>query len=216
MPAARVNPADTAFIHRHLVPTSLSFRHDILLYRPTPQSGLTRFLAERGRADRPPYWAYAWAGGAALSLHLQAHPGLVTDRVVVDFGAGSGLVGIAAARAGAGKVWAIDPDPIAHAALTLNAEANGVAIELWEGPDLPRVDLILAGDVFYDADVAAHALPILAAAAAPVLIGDPFRHDLPLAKLDQIAEYEVPDMGGDPPVRAGIFALHGANIGNVP
>ena len=211
-----MTPRPDDFIRTRLTLAPLSFRPDIALYRPTPKSGLIAWLAQQGRADDPPYWAYAWAGGAVLALYLQDHPEIVAGKTVLDFGAGSGLVGIAASLAGAAKVWAIEPDPLAHSAMVLNAEANGVVLKSWTEPALPHVDIILAGDVFYDATVAQRTLPILTAAAArsTVLIGDPFRRDLPLERLDLLAEYAVPDMGGGAPVRAGVFALRPGNIGN--
>lgn len=209
-----LSPED--FIRQRFTLAPLPFRPDISLYRPTPQSGLIGFLAQQGRADDPPYWAYAWAGGAVLALYLRDHPETVAGKTVLDFGAGSGLVGISAARAGATKIWAIEPDPNAHAAMMLNAEANGVTLSSWTEPSLPEVDLILAGDVFYDTSVTRHTLPILAAAAegTKTLVGDPFRRDLPLEHLTPLAEYTVPDMGGGAPVRAGVFALRPGNIGN--
>lgn len=211
-----MSPAD--YIRKRFALAALSFRPDISLYRPTPKSGLISFLAQQGRADDPPYWAYAWAGGAVLAVHLAEHPHVVAGKIVLDFGSGSGLVGIAAAKAGAEKVWAIEPDLLAHAAMLLNAEANGVMLESWTGAGLPEVDLILAGDVFYDVAVARHTLPALLAAATKtkILVGDPFRRDLPLDHLDLLAEYQVPDMGGGEPARAGVFALHPRNIGNAP
>jgi len=218
LPASGVSLPPEEFIRRRFTLAPLPFRPDISLYRPTPQSGLIGFLAQQGRANEPPYWAYAWAGGAVLALYLQDHPETAAGKTVLDFGAGSGLVGIAAARAGATEIWATEPDPNAHAAMMLNAEANGVTIASWTEPTLPEVDLILAGDVFYDTSVIRHTLPILAAAATRtrVLVGDPFRRDLPLDHLDIIAEYTVPDMGGGAPVRAGVFALRPGNIGNAP
>lgn len=202
-------PPET-FIARNLPLTPLAFRPDIRLHRPDPQSGLNAWLATQDRSGTPPYWAYAWGGGAALALYLRDHPEPVKGRTVLDFGAGSGLVGIAAARAGASAVFAIEPDPIGQVALMLNAAANGVEITLRPGPGLPGVDLVLAGDVFYDADIAARTLPILEGAAASgktVLVGDPFRRNLPLDRLRQIAEYAVPDMGGTAQVKAGVFIL---------
>jgi Predicted methyltransferase len=195
------------FIRSRLVPEPLPFRPDIKLYRPTPQSGLIAWLAEQGRAEDPPYWAYAWAGGAALTLYMRDNPHLVAGRSALDFGAGSGLVGIAAARAGA-IVAAFEPDPIGRAAIALNAAANGVTIEIVDVP--MAAEIVLAGDVFYDKAVAGRTLPALqalAAKGATVLVGDPFRRDLPQAALTLLAEYEVPDMGGGAWLRAGIFAL---------
>jgi predicted nicotinamide N-methyase len=210
-----VRPNPEEFIRDRLLLAPLSFRPDISLYRPTPQSGLAAWLAQMGREDDPPYWAYAWAGGAALTLYLRDHPETVVGKTVVDFGAGSGLVGIAAHLAGASRVHAIEPDPLACAAITLNAVANGAAIDIWSGPDLPQVDIILAGDVYYDSDVAAKTTAILRTSAASVIVGDPFRRDLPLDALDQRAEYQVPDVGGGL-TRAGVFALRPGHNGNAP
>lgn len=203
-----------AFIRTRLVSEPLSFRPDISLYRARPQSGLHRFLAEERHEDTPPYWAYAWAGGAALALHLLHHPDLVVGRSVLDFGAGSGLVGIAAALAGAARVSAFEPDAIGRVAAGLNAEANGVRLDVVATPPC-EVDIVLAGDVFYDAAVAALSLPALddhVARGAIVLVGDPFRRDLPLERLDLIADYAVPDMGSGAAVSAGVFALRPRTI----
>lgn len=172
------------------------------------------FLATEERADAPPYWAYAWAGGAALALYLRDHPETVAGKSVLDFGAGSGLVGIAAGKAGAAPVTAFEPDPLGRIALELNAQANGIGVA--PGAADAVVDVVLAGDVFYDAGVSALTLPALrahAASGAVVLVGDPFRRDLPLDALDQLAEYIVPDMGGGS-VPAGVFALRDQNIGH--
>lgn len=188
----------------------LPFRPDIRLYTPTPQSGLNAWLASEGHDAVPPYWAYAWAGGAALALYLQDRPQSLAGKIVLDFGAGSGVVGIAAMRAGARAVLAIEPDPVARVALQLNAEANGVMLEPWTAPELPEVATVLAGDVFYSPQVVTETLPALtrlARAGADVLVGDPFRRDLPRDKLALIAEYAVSDMGGSDPVRSGVFEL---------
>lgn len=193
-----------------MVLRALPFRPDISIYTPTPQSGLNAWLAGEGLDETPPYWAYAWGGGAALALYLDDHPEAVAGRTVLDFGAGSGLVGIAAMKAGAERVLTIEPNPLGQVALRLNAGANGVSTTLWTGPDLPEVDVVLAGDVFYSAQVVAETLPVLSEMArrgATVLVGDPFRRDLPLDRLDLVARYGVPDMGGSHPVDAGVFAL---------
>jgi predicted nicotinamide N-methyase len=193
------------FIRERFELTPLPFRPDISLYRPTPHSGLNRWLAEQGHGETPPYWAYAWAGGAALALFLAEHPETVSGKSVLDFGAGSGLVSIAAAKAEARTVRAFEPDPIGQVAANLNADANGVDVVVVEEP--AASEIVLAGDVFYDAAVAARTMPVLSELAqrATVLVGDPFRRDLPLEHLDQLAEYRVPDMGGGEPVRAGVF-----------
>lgn len=198
------------FIRTRFVLEPVPLRPDISLYRPMPQSGLTGFLAEHDGADEPPYWAYAWAGGMALALYLRDYPDLVAGRNVLDFGAGSGLVGIAAAKAGTSRVLAFEPDPLGRIALRLNAEANEVEIGRSDAAEKP--DIVLAGDVFYDGEVAASVLPVLSAYAAngaDVLVGDPFRAALPLSALEQIAEYKVPDMGDGALVQAGVFALRG-------
>lgn len=199
-----------AFIQQRLTLQPLPFRPDIRLYTPTPQSGLNAWLASEGHDEVPPYWAYAWAGGAALVLYLQDHPETVTGKSVLDFGAGSGVGGIAALKAGATRAWAMESDPVARIALELNAEANGQTLLPWTAPGLPDVDIVLAGDVFYSSEIVAETLPVLkalAARGARVLVGDPFRRDLPQDQLDLITEYAVSDMGGNDPVRSGVFAL---------
>jgi predicted nicotinamide N-methyase len=190
-----------------MVLAPLPFRPDISLYRPTPKSGLTGWLAEEGRCDEPPYWAYAWAGGAALTLFLRDHPERVAGKSVLDFGAGGGLVAIAAAKAG-GRVTTFEPDPVGRMAAAVNAEANGVDFAVSAG--VTEAEIILAGDVFYDAKVAAQTLPILlelAERGAQVLVGDPFRRDLPVARLTLLVAYDVPDFGSEDLVRAGVFSL---------
>ena len=173
------------------------------LYLAHPGSGLSRL------GSVPPYWAYVWAGGAALARHLRGMD--LRGRRVLDFGAGSGVAGIAAALAGA-KVRARERDPWGRVALGLNAGLNGVALPPARG--MPRVDLVLAGDVFYGAEVAAAVLPVLEGfrnRGAEVLVGDPGRADLPRGRLAQVAEYQVRDMGDAPGVTraAGVYRLTG-------
>ncbi|GAB5428350.1 MAG: methyltransferase [Devosia indica] len=211
MPIAGLTQRAENFIAQRLTLRALPFRPDISIYTPTPQSGLIGWLASEGLDDIPPYWAYAWGGGAALSLYLRDHPQELAGKSVLDFGAGSGLVGLAAAKAGAGQIWAMDADPVARVALQLNAAANQAGIALWELPHLPDAAIVLAGDVFYDPAIVADTLPLLETAAkrgARVLVGDPFRRSLPLDRLEPLATYQVDDMGGTAPVRAGVFALH--------
>src|SRR5262245_12501340 len=150
----------------------------------------------------PPYWAFAWAGGQALARYVLDHPGTVAGQRVLDLAAGSGLVAIAAARAGAAPVIAADIDAFTDPAITLNAEANDVYIEiivqdLLDRPAAPqpRYDVILVGDLFYERDTALRALAFLdrhAATGARVLIGDPGRTYLPRERLARLAEYAVP------------------------
>jgi predicted nicotinamide N-methyase len=145
----------------------------------------------------PPYWAFAWAGGQALARHVLDHPELVTGRRVLDVASGSGLVAIAAAKAGAIDVTATDIDPYAVAAMTINAEANGVHITAERADildDTVTADVLLAGDVCYDKPMAARMLAFLARAAttALVLIGDPGRAHFPDTGFAALATYPVP------------------------
>ncbi|MFG1873117.1 class I SAM-dependent methyltransferase [Micromonospora arborensis] len=158
-----------------------------------------RMEAAVGHALPAPYWASAWAGGQALARHLLDHPELAAGRRVLDLAAGSGLVAIAAALAGATRVIANDIDPYAIAAVTLNARANRVAVDA-VGDDLldstdAEADLVVAGDVFYDRTMADRMLPFLqraAAGGAEVLVGDPGRGHLPTDRLTVLANYPVP------------------------
>jgi predicted nicotinamide N-methyase len=146
----------------------------------------------------PPFWAFAWAGGQGLARHVLDDPALVAGRRVLDFATGSGLVAIAAKKAGAAHVVAADIDPFCAAAVRLNAAANDVALEFC-GRDLVGTDggwdVVLAGDVFYDRALADTLLPWfenLAARGAQIVVGDPGRAYLPRARLRQLAVYEVP------------------------
>ncbi len=147
----------------------------------------------------PPFWAFAWAGGQALSRYLLDHPHEVAGKRVLDFAAGSGLVGIAAMKAGAASVLCADIDPFCTAAVAANADANGVALDftaddLLEAPP-PEVDIICAGDVCYERPMTDRVLAWLAQAkanGARVLIGDPGRTYFPREGLTFLAEYRVP------------------------
>jgi predicted nicotinamide N-methyase len=146
----------------------------------------------------PPYWAFAWAGGQALARFLLDRPETVAGRIVLDFGAGSGIAAIAAAKAGAARVIAAEIDTFARAAIALNAEANGVGIELAEadvvGGDDPAWDVIVAGDVCYEQPMAGAVEAWLRRLArrATVLIGDPQRTYFPRTGLEPLARYAVP------------------------
>ncbi|MFN8829230.1 MAG: class I SAM-dependent methyltransferase [Labrys sp. (in: a-proteobacteria)] len=147
----------------------------------------------------PPFWAFAWAGGQALARYVLDHPATVADKTVIDFASGSGLVAIAAMKAGARQVTACEIDPFAHTAIALNAAANDVAIiidavDRLDGP-APHADVIVAGDIFYQRDIAGRVLAFLEGAArrgSSVLIGDPGRTYLPREKLTALAQYAVP------------------------
>lgn len=146
----------------------------------------------------PPYWAFAWAGGQGLARHILDDPGLVRDRSVLDFATGSGLVAIAARLAGAGAVTAADIDAFAVVAVALNAAGNGVRFAMRSDDVIGRDDgwqVVLAGDVFFDSDLARALVPWfgrLARRGALVLIGDPGRAYVPRDRLHALATYQVP------------------------
>jgi predicted nicotinamide N-methyase len=155
---------------------------------------------ELGRMNvPPPWWAFAWAGGQALARYVLDHPALAAGRSVLDLGAGSGLAGIAAIKAGAARVLAADTDPFALAAIALNAEANEVSLQ-GTGEDLlaarpSRFDLVLVGDLFYERALAERVLAFVGAArgqGAAVLVGDPRRSYFPRERFTQVVEYRVP------------------------
>jgi predicted nicotinamide N-methyase len=146
----------------------------------------------------PPYWAFAWPGGQALARYLLDHPREAAGRRVLDFAAGSGIAGIAAAKAGARSVVASDLDAFARAAIALNAALNGVTVEA-SADDFTAggagFDVILAGDVCYERPMAERVWPWLkarAAAGASVLLADPGRAYLPKEGLRELARYAVP------------------------
>jgi len=153
-------------------------------------------LDESGVA--PPYWAFAWPGGQAIARHVLDHPDLVAGLRVLDFAAGSGLAAIAAALAGAAFVEAAEIDPMACAAIALNAAANGVAVTC-RAADLVGSgalwDVVLAGDVCYERPMAERVMPWLRQLAADrclVLMGDPGRSYLPGSGLAAVASHLVP------------------------
>ncbi|WP_174801483.1 class I SAM-dependent methyltransferase [Martelella limonii] len=146
----------------------------------------------------PPFWAFAWAGGQGLARFVLDHPETVAGKHVVDFATGSGLVGIAAAKAGAASVLAADIDPFAVIAAAINAELNGVPLAITRDNlmnTVPDCDVLLAGDVFYDAEWAGLLLPwfsFLAAGGIRIVVGDPGRAYCPRDRLQKLAEYQVP------------------------
>ncbi len=186
--------ANTAVLAPPLVPeVTLHLAHEAVpLWQKTEEE-----LGEIGLP--PPFWAFAWAGGQALARHVLDHPPLVAGKRVIDLATGSGLVGIAAMKAGAAHVLAADIDSFACGAASLNAALNGVALEV-TGADLlaapaPDCEVILVGDLFYEQALAARVLAWLAEAESrgiAALIGDPGRSYLPRADLTRLGEYRVP------------------------
>jgi len=146
----------------------------------------------------PPFWAFAWAGGQALARYVLDHPETVRDRRVLDVASGSGLVAIAAMKAGALAALAVDIDAFAAHAARLNAALNDVLVETSDADPVGKptdADVILVGDLFYDRDLAPRVLGWLIAQQGEgkiVLIGDPGRTYLPRDKLEQIAAYDIP------------------------
>jgi predicted nicotinamide N-methyase len=150
----------------------------------------------------PPFWAFAWAGGQALARYLLDHPQAVRGRRVIDIASGSGLVAIAAGKAGAAAVTAYDIDPLAVAAVGVNAAANGVTVlavcaDILDDNAQPAAgtDVVLVADAFYQRDLAARVMRFAGRArarGAAVLAGDFGRAYLPRTRLTPLASYDVP------------------------
>ncbi len=184
--------------------SSVALVPEIRLHQASePISLWQRTETDTGRTGLdPPFWAFAWAGGQALARYLLDHPETVRGRPVIDIASGSGLVAIAAARAGAAAVTAYDIDPLAVAAITLNAAANGVTV-LAVGADILDTDaagreVLLVADAFYERDLAGRVTRFLErgrARGADVLVGDFGRAYLPRDRLTPLASYDVPGLG---------------------
>lgn len=189
-----------AFVRRETVAAALPFVPELRLHLATEVTPLwqaTEATLER-RGVPPPYWAFAWAGGQALARLLLDRPSLVAGRHVLDVGSGSGLVALAAALAGAARVEAVDIDPFAVAAITLNAALNGLAVEPRAADPIGSDDgwaTVLVGDLCYERPVAERLLPWLrrlAGRGAEVLLADPGRAYVPRDGVAEIARYTVP------------------------
>jgi predicted nicotinamide N-methyase len=189
------SPRVCRFIQANLPVAPVPSVPEIRLHRAGPKSGLWH-LAEWDDNFGTPYWAYLWGGGLALARYVLDHPATVAGRRVLDLGAGSGLVGIAAAKSGAKQVVAADIDRYAVTSIVLNAELNGVRIQpamedLTKRPP-PAVDVILIGDLFYEERLARKVSSFLdrcLESNISVLIGDPGRAFLPRERLQLLAEY---------------------------
>ncbi len=189
-----------AFLRLHTRPARAAIVPEILLHLAseiTPIWQATEaWLAETG--IEPPFWAFAWPGSQALARIVLDDPSVVAGKRVLDFAAGCGLAAIACAKAGAASVEAAEIDPLATAATRLNARENGVAVVADTRDvvdDACRWDLILCGDVCYEAPMTGHILPWLramAAAGAEVWIADPGRAYLPREGMEVVARMAVP------------------------
>lgn len=199
-PPAPRNSDRAAFIRANTLLKPVPFVPELKLYLAEEAMALWELTeADLGRLDLPPpFWAFAWAGGQALARFLLDAPHWVAGRRVLDFAAGSGLCALAAARSGALAVEAADIDGYAAAAIGLNARANDVAVAV-RHEDLVGCrgtwEVILAGDISYQKDVAERVHGWLAAEArrgVTVLVGDPGRAYLPASGLRLLAEYDIP------------------------
>jgi predicted nicotinamide N-methyase len=166
-----------------------------------------------GKDLPPPFWAIAWLGGQALARYLLDHPDEVAGKRVLDLGSGSGLVAIAAKLAGAASVLATDIDPMCAVVIPMNAAINDVAIDVTVtdllNADPPDVDVILAGDVWYERDLARQVLRWFDLSPARVLLGDPGRAYLPQEGWTELASYDVPttrDLEGVDSRRVRVFS----------
>lgn len=179
-------------LHPPLVP-------EVRLYLATGLIDLWGSLRREDDGALLPYWAWPWAGGQAVARYILDHPDEVRGRTVFDLAGGSGLCAIAALVAGATHATTSDIDPRATAACTANARLNRVALTVSTGNPLagtpPRVDVILAGDIFYDRTLAGSGLAWLRRAASQgtrVLVGDPGRTYSSPDSLLPLAHYQVP------------------------
>ena len=181
--------ANSALMAAPLVPElKLHLATEIVpLWRKTEEE-----LSEMGVP--PPYWAFAWAGGQALARYVLDNPALVAGKRVLDFGAGSGIVALAAARAGAAEILAADIDKFSIAAINANAKANGLTVattaeDMIGGGE--AFDVILVGDMCYERPLAERLMAWLKASAAQILLGDPGRSYFPKEGLVRLAQYNV-------------------------
>lgn len=189
-----------AFVRARTAPAPVPLVPELVLHQASELTPLWHATAgDLAGWDDSPFWAFPWAGGQALARHLLDRPERVRGRRVVDFATGSGLVGLAAVRAGAAEVEAWDVDPFCEAAVRANAALNGLALPFRSGDPigapLPGVEVLLAGDVFYEGPLAARALAwfrALAGRGVTVLAGDAGRTYAPREGFTVVAEFQVP------------------------
>jgi predicted nicotinamide N-methyase len=205
LPGAETTPAATLgawrdFVHAQTAVSPVALVPELKLYQATELTPLWHATsAQLQRYDASPFWAFPWAGGQALARHVLDHPELVAGKRVLDFATGSGLVGIAALRAGAHEVLATDLAPFCEVVVPMNAALNGVSLsarllDLLDQP-LDGIQVVLAGDVFYErplAERSLHWFRDLAAHGVLVLAGDPGRLYSPRVGVIDRASFEVP------------------------
>jgi predicted nicotinamide N-methyase len=202
------------FVGRETVVRGVPFVPEIVMHTADEAIALWERTESRSGEMNPPFWAFPWAGGQALARYVLDHPVRVRGKHVLDLASGSGLVAIAAARAGAASVIANDVDPYAMEAIRLNAVANAVEIRPIlgdllgnDGGDVfrnddgfgdewpePAATVVLAGDIFYSREMTDRMLGFLrraARAGADVLVGDPLRAYAP-RDVEEVARYDVP------------------------
>jgi predicted nicotinamide N-methyase len=206
------------FVRERTAPAPVPLVPEIVVHQASELTPLWHATAaELAGWDDSPFWAFPWAGGQALARHLLDHPELVRGRSVADFATGSGLVAFAALRAGAARVVALDLDPFCEAAVRANAALNGAAPEFRAGDAigeaLAGVEVLLAGDVFYERSLAARSTAwfrALAARGVRVLAGDAGRTYAPPAGFEVLASYDVPttvEIEDGPSRRARVLAF---------
>ena len=222
--SAGARPATPEIIQTGTQLRSVPLIPDIRLHQADDPISLwqrTEMTSGRTGLD-PPFWAFAWAGGLALARYLLDHPETIRGRHAIDIASGSGLVAIAAIKAGAAAVTAYDIDPVAAAAIRMNAAANGVTVlavcaDVLDQDNLPGsdTDLVLVADAFYQRDLAGKVMRFAERAyarGAAVLIGDMGRAYLPRDRLTPLASYDVPGqlmLEGSDIKRTSIWALPG-------
>jgi predicted nicotinamide N-methyase len=198
VPANRLSPA--RFVRATCRLAAVPEVEQIRLYLADDVIGLWQLTEdELGPGQPPPFWAFAWPGGQALARYLLDHRGLVAGRTVLDLGSGSGLVAIAAAMAGAASVLASEIDPLAVAAIGLNARANAVPAPAVLGDvldgDGEGAEVVLAGDVWYSRALAERVLGLIeraTARGASVLTGDIGRAFLPRERFRVLKASDIP------------------------
>jgi len=190
----------SAFIQANTRPLPIPSLPDIRLYQADEVTPLWQMTEQDMQRERlaPPFWAFAWAGGQAVARYILEHPHIVAGRRVLDIACGSGLVGIAAAKAGAAHVLCNDIDPYCGSAVALNADLNGVTLaftgENLLGTPPPEADIIVAGDICYEKAMSEAMLTYFRRAAAQdmeIYIGDPHRSYFPASGLERVADYDI-------------------------